>query len=367
MNDKVLFPKSKTTKMVSNEERINKICNRIIDRVVFAKNNIIRSIDREMVLSYWLIGKDIVEEEFKGERAGYGKELLKTLAFRLTEKLGKGYAITNLGYMKQFYLIYPNLIPFISSMSEQIILDNKHIVLSWTHYRLLLKVMRKEARDFYETQAIKNHWSTRELERQIASLLYDRCLKSKNRNDFLRLATEGQEIKTPEDAIKDPIILEFLNIPESHKLKESKLEEALISNLQNFLLELGKGFAFVGRQKRITLDGDHFYVDLVFYHIILKCYIIVELKTNSLTHADLGQMQFYVNYFDQECRTEGDNPTIGLILCTDKNEALVKYTLGDKTKQIFASKYQFHLPTEEELKRELNRELKEIKHELTFK
>lgn len=227
-----------------------------------------------------------------------------------------------------------------------------------------MRVHRPEARRFYEIEAEKNCWSGRELERQINSLLFDRLSKSKDKKGLIKLACKGQEINTPEDAIKEPLILEFLGLPESHRLVESKVEEAIINNLQNFLLELGKGFAFVARQKRLTLDGDHFYADLIFYHVILKCYTIIDIKSRKLSHADLGQMQLYVNYFDQEVRTESDNPTIGLILCTKKSDAMVKYMLGDKAKQIFASKYQFHLPTEAELEAELKREIKEFQNQL---
>lgn len=197
--------------------------------------------------------------------------------------------------------------------------------------------------------------------------MYDRLLKSRNKQKLLAFSYKGQEINSPEDAIKDPLVLEFLGIPESHQFVESKLEEALIANLKDFLLELGRGFAFMARQKRLTLDGNHFYADLVMYHVILKCYIIIDVKTHPLTHGDLGQMLLYTNYFDREIKMENDNPTIGLILCTEKSDAMVKYTLGDKVKQIFASKYQFHLPTEEELEIELKREIKQIKHKLDEK
>lgn len=227
-----------------------------------------------------------------------------------------------------------------------------------------MRVDRLEARAFYEIEAFKSNWSARELERQIASLLFDRLAKSKDKKGLMKLTSLGQEIENAEDAIKDPLILEFLGLPESHLLTESKLEEALIHNLQHFLLELGKGFAFIARQKRLTLDGDHFYTDLVFYHIILKCFVIIDIKTNKLTHADLGQMMLYVNYFDREIKTKNDNPTIGLVLCTEKSDAMVNYTLGERGKQIFTSKYQFHLPTEAELEKEIKREIKAIKEQL---
>jgi predicted nuclease of restriction endonuclease-like (RecB) superfamily len=195
----------------------------------------------------------------------------------------------------------------------------------------------------------------------MSTLLFERLAKSKDKSGLMELSKKGQIIKSPIDALKDPVILEFLNIPESHRLIESKLEEALITHLQNFLLELGRGFAFVARQKRITLNGQHFYPDLIFYHVILKCYIILDLKCNHLTHGDLGKMQMYVNYFDREFLTEGDNPTIGLLLCAEKNDSVVEYTLGEKNKKIFASKYQFHLPTAEELKEFVKRETAELK------
>lgn len=197
--------------------------------------------------------------------------------------------------------------------------------------------------------------------------MFERLLKSKDKKGLIKLACKGQEINKPQDAIKEPFVLEFLGLPESPQLVESKLEEALTNNLQNFLLELGKGFAFVARQRRLTLEGDHFYADLVFYHTILKCYVIIDLKTKKLSHADLGQMQLYVNYFDQEIRTKGDNPTIGLILCAERNHAMVKYTLGEKVKQIFASKYQLQLPTEAELAAELKRELKSLQYKFPKK
>ena len=206
-----------------------------------------------------------------------------------------------------------------------------------------------------------NNWSARELERQINSLLYERLALSKDKKGLLRLAAKGQEVQSPGDVFKDPVIMEFLGLPASPKLVESDLEQALIHNLQAFLLELGKGFAFVSRQERITLDGDHFYIDLVFYHMILKCFVLIELKVGKLTHQDLGQLQLYVNFYDYERRSEGDNPTLGLILCTDKNDAVVRYTLGpDQEKKIFASRYKLYLPTEAELKAEMRRELREI-------
>jgi predicted nuclease of restriction endonuclease-like (RecB) superfamily len=229
------------------------------------------------------------------------------------------------------------------------------------HYRTLLRVNNPEARAFYEIETIHNNWAARELERQINSLLYERLALSKDKKGVLRLAKKGQVIQTPEDVFKDPMVMEFLGLPETPKLSETDLEQALIDNLQAFLLELGKGFAFVARQDRLTLEGDHFYIDLVFYHTILKCYVLIDLKIGKLTHQDLGQLQLYVNYFDRERLTAGDNPTLGLILCTDKNDAVVKYTLGpDQKKQIFTSKYKLHLPTEADLRAELKREVRAL-------
>jgi len=289
--------------------------------------------------------------------------LIKHLSERLVEKLGKGFSASNLKYMRNFYLVYKNIVkirqPSVGELEQKF---NPN--LSWSHYRVLSNVVSDQKRSFYEIEAVKNRWPYRELERQIASLLFERLSKSKDKKGVLRLAKKGQEIQTPEDAIKDPIILEFLNLPESHRLVESKIEEALINNLQKFLLELGRGFSFVARQQRLTLNGDHLYVDLVMYHTILKCYMLIDVKTKKLTHGDMGQMLNYVNYYDLECLTPGDNPTLGLILCTEKNEAAVKYTLADKKKQIFTRKYQFFLPTEAELEEEIKRELRDIKYYL---
>jgi len=234
-----------------------------------------------------------------------------------------------------------------------------HPNLSWTHYRTLLRVEKPEARSFYEIEAIDNRWSARELERQINSLLYERLALSKDKKGLMRLATKGQEIQQPIDIFKDPVVMEFVGLPESPWLVETDLEQKLIDNLQTFLLELGKGFAFVARQQRLTLEGDHFYIDLVFYHTILKCYVLIDLNTGKLTHEDLGQLQLYVNYYDRERRTEGDQPTLGLILCTDKNDTVVRYTLGpDQQNKIFASRYKLHLPTEKELEDEIRREVR---------
>lgn len=267
---------------------------------------------------------------------------------------------------RQFYLTYPTLLtgrightPCDQSAFTPGLL---HPNLSWSLYRQFLKVDRVDARAFYEIEAVKNNWSARELERQIASLLFERLARSRDKRGLLRLATKGQEVIRPVDAFKDPIVMEFLDIAPSAKVLETDVEQALTTNLQTFLLELGKGFAFVSRQERISLDGDHFYIDLVFYHTVLKCYVLIDLKVGKLTHADLGQLQLYVNYFDRMRRTKGDKPTVGLILCTDKNDAVVQYTLGaNQRKRIFARQYKLHLPSISELQARLQGEQRQLR------
>ncbi|MCE9584372.1 MAG: PDDEXK nuclease domain-containing protein [Planctomycetes bacterium] len=349
-----------------------------------ARAGVARSVNTTQVVANWLIGREIVEEEQKGrDRAAYGKRLLEGLASRLKGDFGGGYSVQNLWLMRQFYQVYPALdaeggilyaprresgsahfdrparkrhAPRAKSWSPGCLSPN----LCWTHYRRLLRVERPDARAFYEIETVKNGWAARELERQIASLLFERLALSTDKKGLMRLATRGQVIQKPADAFKDPVVIEFLGLPESPKLAESNLETALINNLQAFLLELGSGFAFVSRQERITLDGDHFYIDLVFYHAVLKCFLVIDLKVGPLEHKDLGQLQLYVNWFDEHRRTTGDGPTLGLILCSDKNDAVVRYTLGPGKKRIFASRYKLHLPTVAELEAELRREVEEF-------
>jgi predicted nuclease of restriction endonuclease-like (RecB) superfamily len=362
-----------------------------------ARNTVARSVNTTQVIANWLVGREIVEEDQKGRaRAVYGSRLIIDISERLQKDFGSGYSVNNLEHFRHFFLEYPELMGAEKSHASRGIfsLSNAPAIfhalrgkllevggitdaraiqhalrgeswkpgqlnpnLSWTHYRTLLKVKRREARSFYEIESIRNGWSARQLERQINSLLFERLLKSRDKKGVLALANKGQEIARPIDIMKDPIVLEFLDLPESHQLAETKVETALISKLKDFLLELGSGFAFVGRQQRLTLEGDHFYPDLVFYHIKLRCYVIIDLKTQKLTHGDLGQMQMYVHYYDREIKTKNENPTIGLILCTDKNDAVVKYVLDEKQRQIFTSRYQYELPTVESLKRELRREM----------
>lgn len=261
----------------------------------------------------------------------------------MTQDFGKGFTVTNLKYMRQFYLMFPN---------SHALRDE----LSWTHYRLLIKVENDNARDFYMQEAAKSQWSTRQLERQINSFFYERLLSSKNKKQVADEIQTLEPAKKPEDIIRDPYVLEFLGLSSNDDFYESDLEQALITHLQKFLLELGRGFSFVARQKQITFDGRHFRIDLVFYNYVLKCFVLIDLKVGDLTHQDLGQMQMYVHYYERELMNEGDNPPIGIVLCADKSESVVKYTLPEKETQIFASKYKLYLPSEEELLRELNQE-----------
>ena len=349
-----------------------------------ARTQAARSVNTAHVCANWLIGQQIVEAEQGGaKRATYGKALLKALSEQLSGEYGDGFSVSALQYMRSFFLAFPELLA--KQHAVRVVLDVaqiQHAVrgesaadsdlqpgmlnpgLSWTHYRTLLKEERRAVRDFYEIESVRNGWSARQLERQMASFLFERLAKSRDKKGVLALANEGQVPIRPQDVIKDPYVLEFLDLPESHRLVESRIEEALINQLQAFLLELGSGFAFVGRQRRLTLDGDHFYPDLVFYQVKLKCYVVIDLKVGKLTHGDLGQMQLYVNYYDREVATKGDNPTIGLVLCSEKNDAVVRYVLADKSEQIFASKYQFALPSEADLRAEMRRELEQFERDV---
>ncbi|MCY3688415.1 MAG: PDDEXK nuclease domain-containing protein [Gammaproteobacteria bacterium] len=352
----------------------------LFDRVVViledARRHVARTVNSAMVVAYWLIGREIVLELQSGaDKAEYGKQVIADLSRRLTERFGRGFSAPNMRNFRQFYLVYQQRhLEIRYPMGSELGKDEKlnaldknpaperhpagaesetgfHPDLSWAHYRALMRVENEEARLFYEQEAARNHWNKRQLERQISTLLFERLLKSRDKDGVLQFANKGHTTKHPIDIIKDPYALEFLGLPESHRLVESDLETALTTHMQEFLLELGTGFAFVARQKRLTLDGDHFYADLVFYHLRLKCYVIVDLKTEKLTHGDLGQMQMYVHYFDREVCALEDNPTIGLILCTDKNDAVVEYVLDKGNERIFASRYKLELPPKEELRR----------------
>ena len=307
-----------------------------------AKAKAIAAVNAELLLSYWSIGKYIAEYELKGqEKADYGSHLYKKLANDLTLKLGKGFSRSGLYLMKQFYEAYP----IVQAVSGQ---------LTWSHYTVLLGVSDLSARGFYEKQAELEHWSSRVLKRQIQSGLFMRLALSKDKDGVLQLAKEGQTIQEAQDIVKDPYVLEFLGIPEDERLTEKGLESKLIFHLQNFLLELGKGFSFIGRQQRITIGDRHFYVDLVFYHIILRCYVLIDLKVGEVQHEDVGQMNMYVNYFKTERKNKGDADPIGIILCADKREVIIEYALGGITNQLFVSKYQLYFPDKEQLQEKIN-------------
>ncbi len=317
-----------------------------------ARSTVYRTVNFTMVRAYWHIGRAIVEEEQDGrQRADYGKQILKQLSEKLTARYRKGFDESNLRHMRNFYLSYPKC-------------DALRPELSWTHYRLLLKLDSRQARQFYMRETVECNWSTRTLERQIGNLYFERMLMSGNSSLVRDEAIEKQITQEPRDIIKDPYVLNFLGLKDNTDFRENELEQAIIDKLQDFLLELGKGFAFIGRQYRLTTDtGKHFYADLVFYNYILKCFLIIDLKAEPLTHQDIGQMDMYVRYFEDRIRQENDNPTIGLILCTEKDKTIVKYSLLSESKQIFASRYMLYLPTEQELKREIERERMQIEQE----
>ncbi len=347
-----------------------------------ARKKVAVAVNQAMVLTYFEIGRMIVEDEQNGKnRAEYGKALLKDLSFHLTEKFGKGFSVENLDRMRFFYKTYyeqnsstvlTNSQDQISSTPLTILNDTKtqtlfaefqntdsqqvekrhtlsvNFNLSWSHYLKLMRIKDLNERKFYEIESFKNNWSLRELQRQYDSALYSRLSLSKNKEEILQLSEKGQIFEKPKDIIKDPYILEFLGLSEKSSYSENDLESGLIDKLEHFLLELGTGFTFVARQNRITFDEKHFKIDLVFYNRILKCFVLIDLKIGELKHQDIGQMQMYVNYYDREVRLEEENKTIGIILCQDKSEALVKYTLPEDNEQIFASKYLTILPSKED-------------------
>ena len=311
-----------------------------------ARKSIVSNINTTMTKTYFLIGKRIVEEEQNGnERATYGKNLIKNLSKKLTNEFGKGFSERNIEQMRKFYKTY--------SIPQTLSAEFK---LSWSHYLILMRMENIEERNFYEIESIQNNWSLRELRRQIDSALYERLVLSRDKAKVKELAFKGQVIEKPEDVVKDPYILEFLGLEEQSDYSENKLETEIINNLEKFLLELGKGFTFVGRQVRFTFDEKHFRVDLVFYNRILKCFVLIDLKIGEVTHQDLGQMQMYVNYYDRYVRLPDENKSIGIIICREKNDTLVKLTLPEDNSQIFASKYMTVLPSKEELKKVLDKE-----------
>lgn len=338
----------------------------LFDRVVQileqARANVVQSVNTNMVRAHWLIGREIVVELQGGEeRAGYGKQVIETLSRQLGEQYGQGYSTTNLWYFRQFYQVYADrmviLHPAGGELSEQL-LTGFSPQLSWSHYRALMKVATPAAREFYERESIECGWSKTQLERQIQTSYYDRILARHGEQGLLPAKRErlaGEQF-APIDVLKSPMVLEFLDLPDTPDFHESELEQAIIDNLQSFLLELGKGFSFVARQKHIRFDDDDFYIDLVFYNFMLKCFLLIELKLGKLTHRDVGQMDGYVRLFEERFKVPGDNPTIGLILCSDKSEAVARYSVLHESRQIFASRYLQFLPTEEELQLEIAKE-----------
>jgi len=333
---------------------------RVTDLLEHARANVVRSLNRTMVTTYFEIGRIIVEEEQGGkERAEYGKQLMKGLSTKLTEKFGKGFSQRNLEQMRQFYLIYSNAQTVsadssTSSNTQTLSAQSSkapEFALSWSHYLKLMRMDDPEERGFYEIEAQRNNWSLRELQRQSDSALYTRLALSREKEKVRDLSLRGQIIESFGDAVKDPYILEFLGLPENSTYSESELESALISKLEHFLLELGKGFTFVARQKRITIDEKHFRIDLVFYNRLLRSFVLIDLKIGELQHQDIGQMQMYVNFYDRFVKTEDENRTIGIILCKDKSKTLVEITLPENNDQIFASRYLTVLPSKSDLKK----------------
>lgn len=358
---------------------------RVVAIIEAARSRVLRNVNSEMVLSNWHIGREIVEYVQRGEpRAEYGEGVIEDLSQQLQSRVGRGYSSTNLRYFRTFYIAYRERRPEIRhigsgesesgatpGMARKIRhkrsgvslaaldpapLEGFSPSLGWSHYRALMKVEPAMVRTFYEIEAEQERWPVEHLERQIHTQLHLRLLKSRDKDGVMALARKGQTVEKPVDLMKSPVVLDFLGLQVGPALRESDIESAIISKLSQFLLELGKGFAFVARQKRITFEDDDFFVDLVFYNIILKCYLLVDLKLGKLTHQDVGQMDSYVRLFDAQGRTPGDGPTIGLILCAEKNEAMARYSVLSEHKQLFAAKYVTYLPTEEELRQELERD-----------
>lgn len=333
---------------MSNMSTITNLTKDIKELIDSAQTKAINTINFQRVVLYWNIGQRIFEEEQEGkDRADYGKQLIKNLSKELEPTFGSGYSVRQLELMRQFYRIFPNT----NAVRSQ---------LNWSQYKLLVRVDNSDKREFYINESIKNSWNSRELERQINSSLFERLLLSNDKESVLEVAKNEKIPTSPKEIIKDPMVLEFLGLEMKGSYYEKDLEQAIISNLQEFLLELGNGFSFVSRQRRLHIDGDDFFVDLVFYNRLLQCFVIFEIKTHKLTHQDVGQLQMYVNYFDRVEKEEFENPTIGVLLCANKNDSVVKYTLPEDNKTILASKYQLYLPSEEELVKELYKELKDL-------
>ena len=316
-----------------------------------ARKRVYYNIQNEMVLAYWQIGKMIVDKQGGESRANYGDGLLEELSIQMTKDFGKGFDITNLRNMRQFYIVFQKR-------------DTVCHELSWSHYRLLMRVEDGNARTFYIKEAINGNWSVRQLQREINTFSYQRYLASHGNHDVVDDTAKREPPSDPKDIIKDPYVLEFAGLKADSSFYEKDLESALITHLNEFLLELGNGFAYVARQKRFDMDGRNFYVDLVLYNYKLKCFVLIDLKRGDLTHQDIGQMQMYVNYYTRELMEPGDNPPIGIVLCADKSDTLVRYTLPLDNNQIFASKYMLYLPKEEDLRNEMNKQREALEQQM---
>ena len=319
-----------------NENELNNLYTNIKELIEQSRNRVYKTVNIEMIHLYWNIGKMIVEKQEGNKRAKYGDLLIEEISKKLIENFGKGFSKTNLKNMRKFYSEYS----IGQTLSDQ---------LTWSHYLELIKISDKKKRDFYMHECISSNWDVRELQRQRTTLLYERLLASKDKKQALELSTKGHNIYENKDIIKDPFVLEFLDIKDNTYYLETDLEKNILKHLKEFLLELGKGFTYVGNQVRISIDNDHFYPDLIFYNRTLKCFVIIDLKIGKVSHKDIGQMQMYVNYYDREIKSDDENQTIGILLSTDKNETVVKYTLPEDNKTIFSSEFRLTIPSEKEL------------------
>lgn len=344
--------------MENIQKREDNLFERISELIEQARKRVVTAVNVAEVYTKYSVGKYIVEDEQQGEyRAQYGKQVLQNLSIKLTERFGDGWTVDTLKRCRYFYNVYcleekrETLLPNSQIVRNESV-NNLTFSLSWSHYLILMRIENADARRFYEIECSQQQWSVRQLSRQVGSSLYERLALSRNKDEVMRLASEGQTIEKPSDVIKNPITLEFLGLKPDSAYTESKLENAIIGKMQQFLLELGKGFLFEARQKRFTFDEQHFYVDLVFYNRLLQCYVLIDLKTDKLAHQDLGQMQMYVNYYDRYVKQDFEKPTIGILLCEEKNDALVELTLP-KDANIYASEYQLYLPDKEVLQRKL--------------
>ncbi len=347
--------KEDKNEFVDTEDRLFDAISHLIDK---SRSQVSKAINTAMVYTYYAVGQYIVDYEQDGKvRAEYGKNLLKRLSARLMSRYARGWSVDTLENCRKFFLTYSISEPSArisdqSAISEPLVRKSPHFILPWTHYLILMREKNPNARHFYEIEASRQQWSKRQLQRQVASSLYERLAISKDKNEVMRLATEGQVVEKPTDILKNPLVLDFIGIKPDSSYSEQKLESAILDKLEDFLMECGKGFLFEARQKRFTFDEDNFYVDLVLYNRILQCYVLVDLKIDKLTHQDLGQMMMYVNYFDRYKRLNFEKPTIGILLCPTKNDAMVELTLP-KEANIYAQEYALCLPKKEELKQKL--------------